>query len=69
MLQKAWYEVFPAVFLFMSIYVLNGDNRQAAFFGFILFVVATSIIMMRIQWRSKIRAKRNHENHFRKLIG
>lgn len=69
MLQKAWYEVFPAVYLLMSIYFLNGDNRKAAFFGFILFVVTTLIIMMRFQSRSKIRAKKKHENHRRKLIG
>jgi hypothetical protein len=69
MLQKAWYEIFPAVYLFISIYFLNGDNRQAAFFSFILFVVSTLIIMMRYQSRSKIRAKRKHENHRRKLIG
>ena len=52
MLQKAWYELSPAVYLIVSVNCLIGDNRLAAFSGFILLSVTLLIVLMRVQYRT-----------------
>ncbi len=52
MLQKTWYEISPIAYLIVSTYFLFGENKLAAFSGFVLFIVTLLIVAMRIQYRS-----------------
>lgn len=57
MLNKAWYELSPAIYLIVSVNCLIGDNRLAAFSGFILFLVSLLIVVMRVQYRTASRQR------------
>jgi hypothetical protein len=53
MFQKVWYEISPIVYLILAIYFLVGENKLAAFSGFVLLIVTLLIVAMRIQYRLK----------------
>jgi len=53
MLQKLWYEVSPIAYFIVAIYCLVGENKLAAVSGFLLLLVTSLIVLLRIQYRSK----------------
>jgi TRAP-type uncharacterized transport system fused permease subunit len=57
MLQKAWYEMSPIIYLIVSIYFLFGENKLAAFCGFVLLIVTLLVVVMRFQYRSTTKAR------------
>ncbi|MDD5578303.1 MAG: hypothetical protein PHY16_03355 [Methylobacter sp.] len=58
MLQKAWYELSPVIYLLGSIYFIAGENKLAALGGVLLLMVTLLVIVMRIQYRSIPKAER-----------
>ncbi|MBM4206505.1 MAG: hypothetical protein FJ190_00360 [Gammaproteobacteria bacterium] len=60
MLEKAWYEMSPAVYMIASCLIIFNTNRIAAFFASLLLLVSLLIGFMWIQFRTnpKMRLKK-----------